>query len=163
MVVTGTAPEIFIQQERIMNTKKSKLEMNTEIPVEVSEFAANSVDQAQAAFEKANEFAHKNVQLLDAAAGAYKARFADIQMKAMEITQANMQSGFAFARKLFAVKEPTEFFTLQQEYAREQAQVMQRQVAELSELNVALAKETVKPVQDGLTKSFGDFSKSFAA
>ncbi|MBI2718442.1 MAG: phasin family protein [Rhizobiales bacterium] len=146
-----------------MSNKKVKVEVNTEIPAEVTAFAHKSMDQAQAAFDKASEFAHSNVQLFDAAASAYKSRFADLQLKAMEITQANVLAGFAFARKLFAVKEPTEFFTLQQEFAREQAQVLQRQVSELNELSVALAKETVKPVQDGFSKSFADFTKNLAA
>lgn len=145
------------------SNKKAKIEMTNEIPADVSAFAQKSVDQAQLAFEKANELAHSNVQVFDAAASVYKSRFADLQMKAMEITQTNVNAGFAFARKLFAVKEPAEFFTIQQDFAREQAQAVQRQVAELNELTVALAKETVKPVQEGLTKSFGDFSKSFAA
>jgi len=43
------------------------------------------------------------------------------------------------------------------------AQAFQRQVAEFNELSVALAKETVKPVQDGFTCNFGEFTKSFAA
>ncbi len=146
-----------------MSSKKAKFEMNSEIPADVTAFAQKSVDQAQVAFEKANEIAHSNVQLFDAAASAYKSRFADLQMKAMEITQTNVNAGFAFARKLFSVKEPTEFFALQQDFAREQTQLLQRQAAELGELNAALAKETVKPMQDGLTKSFGEFSKSFAA
>ncbi len=145
------------------SNKKAKVEMNTEIPADVSAFAQKSVDQAQAAFEKANDMAHSNVQLFDAAASAYKNRFADIQMKAMEITQINVNAGFAFARKLFSVKDPSEFFSLQQDFAREQAQTFQRQATEFNELSVALAKETVKPVQEGLTKNFGEFSKSFAA
>lgn len=146
-----------------MSSKKAKIDMNTEIPADVSAFAQKSVDQAQAAFDKANDMAHSSVQLFDAAASAYKSRFADIQMKAMEITQINVNAGFAFARKMFSIKDPTEFFALQQDFAREQAQTFQRQVAEFNELSVALAKETVKPVQDGLSKNFGEFTKSFAA
>jgi len=149
--------------EKPVTSKKAKVEMTSEIPADVAAFAQKSVDQAQAAFEKATDLAHSNVQVFDAAASAYKTRFADIQMKAMEITQINVNAGFAFARKLFAVKEPTEFFALQQDFAREQAQTLQRQATEFNELAVTLAKETVKPVQDGLTKSFGDFSKAFAA
>ena len=145
-----------------MSSKKAK-EMNTEIPADVSAFAQKSVDQAQAAFEKASDVAHSNVQLFDAAASAYKNRFADIQLKAMEATQINVNAAFAFARKLFSVKDPSEFMALQQEFAREQAQAFQRQVAEFNELSVALAKETVKPVQDGLARNFGEFTKSFAA
>jgi len=145
-----------------MSSKKAK-EMNTEIPADVSAFAQKSVDQAQAAFEKANDVAHSNVQLFDAAASAYKNRVTDFQLKAMEATQINVNAAFAFARKLFTVKDPTEFMSLQQEFAREQAQAFQRQVAEFNELSVALAKETVKPVQDGFTRNFGEFTKSFAA
>jgi hypothetical protein len=145
-----------------MSNKKARIEMINEIPADVSAYAQKSVDQAQAAFEKANDLAHSNVRVFDAAASAYKFRFADIQMKAMEITQINLNAGFAFARKLFAVKEPAEFFALQQDFAREQAQAMQRQATELGELNMALAKETLKPVQEGFTKTFGDVSRSVA-
>ncbi len=143
--------------------KKAKIEMTGELPSEVAALAQKTVDQAQAAFDKASELAHSNVQVFDAAASAYKNRFADLQLKAMEIVQANVVAGFGFARKLFAVKEPAEFFSLQQDFAREQAQVLQRQVSELNEISVALAKETVKPVQDGLSKTFADFTKNLAA
>jgi phasin family protein len=107
--------------------------------------------------------AHSNVQVFDAAFGAYKARFADLQLKAMELTQTNMNAAFAFARKALAVKEPAEFFSLQQDFVKDQFQLAQKQATELNELAVALAKETVKPVQEGLTKTFGDVTKSYAA
>lgn len=146
-----------------MSSKKAKPEMNTEIPAEVNAIAQKTVDQAQAAFEKVSEVAHSNVQMLDAAASAYKARVADIQMKTMEFAQLNVNAGFAFARKLFAVKEPTEVLNLNQTFVKEQAETFQRQSAELSELSVALAKESLKPVQENLTKSFATFSKAEAA
>ena len=137
--------------------------MNTEIPAQMQTLAQNTVDQAQAAFEKATEVAHSNVQMFDAAASAYKARVADIQMKTMEFAQLNVNAGFAFARKLFAVKEPSEALSLNQTFIKEQAETFQRQSAELSELSVALAKESLKPVQENLTKSFTAFSKADAA
>lgn len=146
-----------------MSTKKAKPEMNAEIPAEVAAFAQKSVDQAQAAFEKVTEVAHSNVQMFDAAANAYKNRFTDIQLKTMEFAQLNVNAGFAFARKLLAVKDPTEVFTLQQTFAKEQAEAFQRQTNELNELSVALAKEAIKPVQDTMTKSFADLTKAVAA
>jgi hypothetical protein len=48
---------------------------------------------------------------------------------------------------------------LQQSFLKEQAETLQRQAAELSELSVALAKESMKPVQDQMTKSFANLSK----
>jgi phasin len=146
-----------------MSSKKAKTEMNTEIPAEMATLAQKSVDQAQAAFEKVSEVAHSNVQMFDAAANAYKNRFTDIQLKGMEFAQANVNAGFAFARKLFAVKEPTEAFSLQQAFVKEQAEALQRQATELNELTVTLAKEAIKPVQESVTKSFSGIGKSFAA
>ena len=133
-------------------------EMPAEVPAEVTEFGQKSVDQAQAAFDKASDLAHSNVQYLDAAAGAFKARAADIQLKAMEIAQINMNSALTFVRKVFAVKDPTEFVALNQEFARDQFATFSRQASELSELSVLLAQETVKPVQQSVLKSFGDFT-----
>ena len=66
-------------------------------------FAQKTLDQAQGAFEKVSEVAHGNVQLFDAAANAYKNRVTDIQLKSMEFVQLNINSGFAFARKLFEI------------------------------------------------------------
>lgn len=153
-----------------MSSKKAKFHMNTtsntstsEVQNDVTAMAQKTVDQAQAAFEKAGEIAHGNVQLFDAAASATKNRFNDIQLKAIEFTQANINASFAFTRKLFAVKEPAGFFSLQQDFAREQSAALQRQASELNQLTMALAKEAVKPVQETMVKSFTDFSKPVAA
>ena len=134
-----------------------------EVPTEVTDFAQKSVDQAQAAFDKASDFAHSNMQHFDAAAGAFRTRAADIQLKAMEIAQINMNSAFTFVRKAFAVKDPTELAALHQEFARDQFAAFSRQASELNELAVLLAQETVKPMQDGVLKSFGNFSKAVGA
>ena len=149
-----------------MSSKKAKPEMNTETQAQmasqVADFAQKTVDQAQAAFEKVSEVAHGNVQLIDAAANAYKNRITDIQLKSMEFAQLNINAGFAFARKFFAVRDPSEAMTLQQSFMKDQSEALQRQAAELGELSVALAKESMKPVQEGMTKSFASFSKAAA-
>lgn len=146
-----------------MSNKKAKPEMTSEITPDVTAIAQKTVDQAQAAFEKAGEIAHSNVQLFDAAANACKNRFNDFQLKAIEFTQANFNASFGFARKLMAAKEPTEVFGLQQAFLKEQGEALQRQATELNQIAVALAQEAVKPVQDTVVKSFTDFSKSLAA
>ena len=146
-----------------MTTKKSKPEVHSEVEAQVANFAQKTVDQAQAAFEKVSEVAHSNVQLFDEATNAYKNRVTDIQLKTMEFAQMNLNAGFAFARKFVAVRDPSEALTLQQSFFKEQAEALQRQAGELSELSVALAKESIKPVQESVTKSFAGFSKAVAA
>ena len=81
----------------------------------------------------------------------------------MEIAQINMNSALTFVRKAFAVKDPTEFVALNQEFARDQFATFSRQASELSELSMLLAQETVKPVQQSVLKSFGDFGKAITA
>jgi phasin len=149
--------------ETPMSTKKAKPEMHSEAQAQVANFAQKTVDQAQAAFEKVSEVAHSNVQIMDEAANAYKNRVTDIQLKTMEFAQLNLNAGFAFARKFVAVRDPAEAMNLQQAFFKEQAETLQRQAAELSELSVALAKESMKPVQETMTKSFTGFSKAVAA
>jgi hypothetical protein len=61
------------------------------------------------------------------------------------------------------VKAPTDLFALNQEFAKAQLEAFSKQAAEMSELFVALAKETAKPVQDGLSRTWGSLGKSFAA
>jgi phasin len=146
-----------------MSTKKAKTEYAIEAQTEVTSFAQKTVDQAQAAFEKVSEVAHSNVQLMDEAAIAYKNRVTDIQLKTMEFAQLNLNAGFAFARKFFAVRDPSEAMTLQQAFFKEQAETLQRQAAELGELSVALARDSMKPVQETMTKSFAGLSKAVAA
>jgi phasin len=147
-----------------MSSKKTaKPEVHSDVEVQVASFAQKTVDQAQAAFEKVSEVAHSNVQLFDEAANAYKNRVTDIQLKTMEFAQLNLNAGFAFARKFVAVRDPSEVMTLQQTFFKEQAETLQRQAAELSELSVTLAKESMKPVQETVTKSFAGFSKAVAA
>jgi len=146
-----------------MSSKKAKTEMHSEVQAQAANFAQKTVDQAQAAFEKVSEVAHSNVQLFDEAANTYKNRMTDIQLKTMEFAQLNLNAGFAFARKFVAVRDPSEVMTLQQTFFKEQAETLQRQAAELSELSVTLAKESMKPVQETVTKSFAGFSKAVAA
>lgn len=146
-----------------MSKKLKVVPAAAEVPAEVADFAQKSVDQAQAAFDKASDLAHSNMQYVDAVAGAFKARAADIQLKAMEIAQINMNSAFTYMRKAFAVKDPSEFVTLNQDFARDQFATYSRQATELNELAVLLAQETVKPVQENVLRSFGDLGKALAA
>jgi hypothetical protein len=139
------------------------VQLGAEVTSAATDFATKSFDQAEAAFNKAGEVAHQNVQVFDAAASAFKNRAADLQMKAMEIAQANVNSAFAFARKAVAVKAPTDLVALNQEFAKTQMEAFSKQAAEMNELFLALAKETARPMQEGMTRTWGNFGKTFAA
>ena len=155
-----------------MSTKKAKPEMTNEtvtkateqVAEQVASFAQKTLDQAQGAFEKVSEVAHGNVQLMDAAANAYKNRVTDIQLKSMEFVQLNINSGFAFARKFFAVRDPSEVMNLHQNFLKEQAETLQRQ-AELAAPSLGLpvaAYGTGAGATVGVLRAFSGETWAFA-
>jgi hypothetical protein len=146
-----------------MSSKKIKLDVDTDVTKVAADIATKSFDQAEAVFNKAGEVAHENVQAFDAAASAFKSRAADLQLKAMEIAQSNVNNAFAFARQAVAVQAPTDLFALNQRFVKNQMDVYSKQLSEMNELFVLLAKETAKPVQEGMTRTWGSFGKNFAA
>jgi hypothetical protein len=138
-------------------------QMNAEMPQDAADLARRSVDQAQEVFDKASEFAHGGVQMFDAAAGALKANVAELQMKTMEIAQANTNAVFAHVRNLLSVRDPANFASLTQDFLAAQLQTAVRQASDLNELAMKFASETAKPVQDGLLRSYDDVKKAFEA
>ncbi len=144
-------------------SKKTKTEMEADVTNVAAEIATKSFDQAEAVFNKAGEVAHENVQAFDAAASAFKTRAADLQLKAMEIAQSNVNTVFSFARQAVAVQAPADLFALNQQFVKSQMDLYSKQVSEMNELFVLLAKETAKPVQEGMNRTWGSFGKNFAA
>ena len=156
-------PKFETAPEKFEPTPELPKDLGETATKDISDYAQKSVDQAQAAFDKVSEFAHGNVQAFDAATGAFKTRALDLQMKAIEIAQANVNSTFGFFRKALSVKDPAALFALNQEFARDQFAAFSKQATELNELSLLLARETTQPVQEGVMKSFGDFAKAVAA
>jgi len=74
-----------------------------------------------------------------------------------------VNAAFAFFRRALAVRDPAALFALNQEFARDQLAAFSKQASELNELSLLLAKETSRPVQEGVMKTFGDFARSLAA
>jgi hypothetical protein len=142
--------------------KKPKLD-RVEVPKSVAEIAQKSVNQVEAAFDNAAGVAHEAVQFADAAASAFKSRAADLQVKAIENFQANMGAAFAFARKAFEIRDPAELLKLNQEFAKERFQAFSTQTAEMNALTMALARETVKPVQDSVFRGLANFARPLTA
>ncbi len=153
-----------------MTTSKSKttrnkpeFPMGAEMPADAKAFVEKTVDQAQAAAEKASEFAHGNVQVFDASANAFKNNAAELQLKAIEFAQANLNDVFALSRQLLSTDKPETAIEAGKTYVENFGKTLVDQATELNALTVKLAQETAKPVQDIANKSVADFKKDFSA
>ncbi len=128
----------------------------------VVNLAGQSLDKAQETANKATEVAHGNVQMFDATAGAVRTGMVELQLKAIEIAQANTDAAFSFMRDLLAVRDPQALAKANAEFVSNRSAEVARQVRELNETVAKCAREAVKPAQDGLSRSFAELNKNFA-
>ena len=137
--------------------------MNVEVPKDARELAEKTVDQAQAAFDKAGDIAHSNVQVFDASANALKNNTAELHLKAIEFAQANMNSMFAMTREMLATDKPAVALDAGQKFATEMGQIMFKQATELNTLALKLGQDTVQPLKASVEKSAAEYRKAFSA
>ena len=136
--------------------------MNVELPNDARAFAEKTVDQAQAAFDKAGDLAHSNVQMFDASANALKNNTAELHLKAIEFAQANMNSMFALTREMLAADKPDNAYEVGRKFATEMGQTMFQQATELNALAVKLGQDAVQPVKTSIEKSAVEYRKAFS-
>jgi phasin family protein len=154
-----------------MTSKKSKRQNASAIHQEAVDFVQKSIDQSQEAMktigaavdETVKNAVDKTVKNIGAPLVNHPANFLDLQKKAMEFTNKNIEQAFAFGLKLFAVKEFDDALDLQQGFFKDQAESFKTQTGELNEIALRLSTEAAKPLTDSFEKSFQTFTKSFAA
>ena len=150
--------------KKTATTETADITANVEKAAEkVVAFAGQSLDKAQETANKATEVAHDNVQIFDATAGAMRSGLVELQLKAIEIAQANTDSAFGFMRDLLALRDPQAMIKANMEFASRQAAEVARQVREINEVAAKCARETAKPAQEGLSRSFAELNKNFSA
>ena len=144
--------------KKVAQAAAEKVETAT---ADLREMTERGMDQAKAAYDQFKGSAQEAVDLLDGSATALKSGGTEINMKAIEFFQNNMNAGFEFARRAAAVKDVQEFVELQSTFARDQFATYTQQARDLSELSVKVAEGASKPLADGVKKSFEQAKQVF--
>jgi phasin len=92
-----------------------------EIPAEIRDLTAKSVEDARKAFESFIEAAHKATAQAEGTTNALQSTSA----KALSFTEANLKAAFDHAQKLFQAKDPREILAHQSEYVKKQLAAME--------------------------------------
>ncbi len=125
-------------------------------------------------FEKANEYASKN---FDELAGFNKENFdafvvsSNVLAKGVEVlgkeivdfTQRSVETNFATAQKMLAVKNPQEALDLQNAWAKEAFDNFWSESAKLQDLSLKVASEASAPLSERINAAVERFSKPIAA
>ena len=102
-----------------------------EIPAEIRDLTAKSVEEARKAFGSFIEAAHKATSQAEGTANALQSTVKDVSAKALSFTEANLKAAFDHAQKLIQAKDPQEILAHQSEYVKKQVAAMEEHAKEL--------------------------------
>jgi phasin len=105
-----------------------------EIPNELRDFAARSVDQARKAFEGFVEVARKASGAVDGAAQDAQSGAKQVGSQILGIAEQNVNAAFDLAQQLAHAKDAQEAFALQSKFLKTQLDALQTQAKELGAL-----------------------------
>jgi len=80
--------------------------------------------------------------------------------KLLKFAQTNTNTAFEFAKRLLDVKSPSEFIELSTERTRKQFETLTEQTTELAALAQRVTLASTEPLKAGVTKAFGQASRT---
>ncbi len=125
------------------------------------EMTETGIERARASYEQFKDSAQETVDLFDGSAAAFKSGSVDLNTKAIEYAQANLNAGFEFARRAVAVKDVSEFFELQSAFAQNQFKSYAEQAQDLGTLSAKVAETSSKPITEGVMKTIDQAKTTF--
>jgi phasin len=102
-----------------------------EIPAEVRDLAAKSVEEARKAFESFIAAAHKATAQAEGTATALQSSAKEASAKALSFTEEHVKAAFDHAQKLVQAKNPQEILAHQSEYVKKQLTAMEEHAKEI--------------------------------
>ena len=115
---------------------------NFEIPTEMRNLAAQSVEQAKKAFDDFITAAQKAVTAVEGHAAGAQASTKNIGEKAMAFVEKNVATSFEFAQKVVRAKDIQELTQLQTEFVKTQMPTFVEQARALGQ---TVAQDAVRP------------------
>src|ERR1700730_6260867 len=96
-----------------------------EIPAEIRDLTAKSVEDARKAVESFIEAAHKATAQAGGTTKALQSTAKDVSAKALSFTEANLKAAIDHAQKLIQANDPQEILAHQSEYVKKQLASME--------------------------------------
>ena len=118
---------------------------NFDVPIQMRQFAEQSVEQAKKAVDGFLTAAQKAATTLETQANTAQAGAKDVREKVMGFAEENINNSFEFAQRLVRAKDIQEVMALQQEFLKSQMQAMQAQAKDLGATATKTALESAKP------------------
>jgi phasin len=116
--------------------------------------AENGSAQAKEAFEKMSAATAEATVLIKNSYSTAVKGAQDYNTRVIEFANANIETAFAFAQKLFGVKSPSDFIELSTEHSQKQFETLTEQTKELAALAQKITLATAEPLKTSVNKAF---------
>lgn len=118
--------------------------VNFEIPASVRQLAEKTVEQSKEAYERFIEAARQAQSMFASSGDVMGSGAKEIQDKAIQYAEANIQAGFDVAERLVKARDLKEILDIQATFARQQMETYTRQAQEITRL-MAQAAQKAQP------------------
>jgi phasin len=126
----------------------------TEAQSKVRDFVETRLSETHSKYAKMKSAADEAAQALETSYASVKQGAVQFNVKALEAVSETAHANFDFFKSMFTVKSPSDYVTLQTEFARKQIEMMTAQTKAFGELAKKLAVETVEPIKAQVAKTF---------
>lgn len=126
---------------------------NTAVPEAFRAIAEKTVNQTREAYDRAKVAMEDSVEAMEVSADKAGKGAIEINRKLIEITQANVNSSFDFAKELAGARNLMQVFEIQSAFARSQFEAFSQQFNDLRGLTTKVANETSEPIKAQVTKA----------
>ncbi|GAB4226728.1 MAG: hypothetical protein Kow0032_04810 [Methyloligellaceae bacterium] len=123
------------------------------VPEAFRSFAETVVLQTREAYERSKDALEESVETLEASIDKTGQGIAAINRKAIDIAQANLNSGLDHVKALAGARNPAELIELQSDFVRKQFETFAAQAKEFGELSKKVADDTAEPVKSYVQRS----------
>ncbi|MCB1510294.1 MAG: phasin family protein [Hyphomicrobiaceae bacterium] len=122
--------------------------MNTqphlEVPEAVRKMAEQNISQAREAYDRFMGMARQAQQMMNGSSGFMTDAAKDLQSRAMQYTEANMEAGFDFLTELSKARDLKEYLEIQSRHTQRSIKNYGEQAQELGRLIGEVARNPVK-------------------
>ncbi|MDA7947465.1 MAG: phasin family protein [Hyphomicrobiaceae bacterium] len=147
----AAAADAFKAVESNVNEAFSGLDVA--VPEAVRTVAEKTVKQSREAYENAKDAMEEAVEVLEKSIDQAGQGAAAINRKVIDMTQANLNTGFDLAKDIAGARNIAEIMELQNAFVRKQFEVLTAQAEEIRALSTQIASNAADPLKEHVTRS----------
>ena len=160
---TNKATETMDEAVASATAQAEELVGKFELPETVRDMAERGIEQSREAYGNLRDAAQKTTAMMEESTAKATETATAFNLKNVDYVEANVEAGFALARKLFETRDPAKAVELQLAFARKQADAFNTHVKEMGAFATKNTPAVNEAFSTQVSKYFEQFRGGFTA